>query len=195
MWGRGKCLCLFMRLKPLEISLPLAAGSSAEASLSEQEAGSNSVSGPLDVWSVRLMDGQLVTGTSYRFLHRNRGRAILFLFPSFFFFFFLFFFRFLFFFFFFLGRGLKVGKSMKKLSKRSSTKPLEKGKIFFFNSSLALHALTVSPPVRRTFVSPKSTFTSVLQEWKAVSSVAWSTWLRLYANSLNIDRRRRRTRE
>lgn len=54
---------MFLWLKPLEISLPLAAGSSSEASLSEQEAEGNSVSGPLDVWSIRLMNGQLVTGT------------------------------------------------------------------------------------------------------------------------------------
>ena len=72
LWGREKCLYLFMWLKSLETSLLLAAGSSSEASEAEQEAEGNSVSGPLDVWSVRLMDGQLVTGTSYRFLHRSK---------------------------------------------------------------------------------------------------------------------------
>lgn len=76
--GQGLCgkrqipLLVYLWLKFLEISLPLAAGSSSETSLSEpQEAEGNSVSGPLDVWSVSLMDGQLVTGTSYRFLHRS----------------------------------------------------------------------------------------------------------------------------
>lgn len=51
-----------MWLKPLEISLLLEAGSISEESLSEQEAEANTVSEPLDMWSVRLMDGQLVTG-------------------------------------------------------------------------------------------------------------------------------------
>lgn len=57
---------LFLWLKSMEISLLLAAGSSSEASLSEQEA-----EGAWGPWSVWLMDGQLVTGTSYRFLHRS----------------------------------------------------------------------------------------------------------------------------
>lgn len=61
-----------MWLNSLEISFLLAAGSSSEASLSGQETESNSVAGLLAVWSIRLMDGQLVTGTSYRFLPRSK---------------------------------------------------------------------------------------------------------------------------
>lgn len=88
LWGKGfvekgQMPLLFLWLKSMEMSLLLAAGSSSEASLSEQEA-----EGAWGPWSVWLMDGQLVTGTSYRFLHRSGMRyffSLLFFFILFFF--------------------------------------------------------------------------------------------------------------
>lgn len=58
----------------------------------------------------------------------------------------------------------------------------------FFNSSLVQHALTAPLPVKGF---RKSTLTSTLKELKAASSVILATWLRFYADSLNIHWRRR----
>lgn len=130
---------LFMWLKSMD-SLLLAAGSRSEASLSEQE--TESVWGP---WSVWLMDGQLVTGTSYRFLHKS-GMQNFFL--GFFFWggcFHSFFSPWIFFFIF----GAQSWMSLKKVSKPRLKKLLKEDKNLFSVSCLVQHVFTASPPMKR----------------------------------------------